>query len=390
MTVPSAPRRPGCLRRLMRGLLSLSVTVLVAGVALAGGAILHGSLATRAAMSDAPEPAPPLAVDLDTIALQDGFETARRFAGRFEPAQTVALAFEEGGRLDRLAVREGDRVVAGDVVARLDTRLLEAERTRLKAARAALAAQVELARRTDARRAELRKRGFASDQQADDSALALAQLEAREAEAEAAIAAIDVRLSKTALRAPFDGTVGARLLDTGAIAGPGAPVLSLLQDGPSRFRVGIDPALADRLAGTEGIVVETGQGAFPARLARTAPDLDPATQTLTVFLDVEEADLPARTTGEVTIPERVPARGAWLPLSALRQGPQGSWQIVTLARAETGAVAALEGVEIVSAEAERVFAIGTFADGTRFVASGVHRIVPGERLAVTDAAEAAP
>jgi multidrug efflux pump subunit AcrA (membrane-fusion protein) len=99
-------------------------------------------------------------------------------------------------------------VSRGEVIARLDTRLLEAERARLSASRAALAAQVELARRTDARQQTLLAEGHVTQQRVDESSLLLAQLEAALAEVDAGIAAVDVRLSKAVLRAPFDGRIG--------------------------------------------------------------------------------------------------------------------------------------------------------------------------------------
>ena len=95
-------------------------------------------------------------------------------------------------------------------MARLDTRLLEAERSRLAASRAALEAQAERARRTAKRQAELRDRGFATDQAMDDISLDLARLEAEIDAVDAGIDAARIDLDKVILRAPFPGTVALR------------------------------------------------------------------------------------------------------------------------------------------------------------------------------------
>jgi multidrug resistance efflux pump len=62
-----------------------------------------------------------------------------------------------------------------------------------------------------------------TQQRVDETSLQLAQLEAALAEADAGIAAVDVRLSKAVLRAPFDGTGRRAPAGCGAVAGPGGP-----------------------------------------------------------------------------------------------------------------------------------------------------------------------
>jgi multidrug efflux pump subunit AcrA (membrane-fusion protein) len=132
-----------------------------------------------------PNPAPSTTVAADRIEIVDDLIVTRRFTGQFEPLQEVALGFEEGGTIAEVLVREGLGVSRGEVIARLDTRLLEADRARLSASRAALAAQVELARRTDARQQTLLAEGHVTQQRVDETSLLLAQLEAALAEADA-------------------------------------------------------------------------------------------------------------------------------------------------------------------------------------------------------------
>ncbi len=378
--------RPHPIRRFAARVLTLSMTSAVLLVAVGTGAVTHGALASRAALSDAPAPAPALPVEIATLALQDSHIVPRRFAGQFEAPQQTALGFEEGGAILDITVREGDRVAAGDVLARLDTRLLVAERARLVAARDALDAQAELARRTNDRQSELRERGFATDQRVDDTSLALMQLRARIAEADAAIAALDVRLSKAELRAPYPGQIGMRMLNAGAVVSPGTAALTLVEDGPARFRVGVAPQLANALTLGETATIKTETGRLTAVLAQIAPELDPATRSRTLFFDVGGAAPPALSTGEITLMRQVAGRGAWVPLSALRQGPRGTWQIVTVADGADGLVAGTEAVEVLRLDADRAFIRGTFSDGMRYLPDGIHRVVPGERLAAIEGA----
>ena len=204
-------------RRAARLLGTVGVVCLAAGMGIAG----HAALSARAeAAGDAPV-APPTEVRAERLRLEASMRVERRFTGQFEARQDTALAFEEAGTLAEVMVREGDAVAAGAVLARIDTRLLEAERARLDAQRQALLAQAELARRTNERQGELQARGHAAQARIDETSLRLAQLTAGLAEIDAALVTVAVRLEKAVLHAPFAGRVGSRLADTGAVVSIG-------------------------------------------------------------------------------------------------------------------------------------------------------------------------
>ncbi len=354
------------------GIIALSVALILAG---------RGVLADRSAAASGPDPAAVTPVSTDRIAMTDHYEVTRRFSGQFEARQETALAFERAGTIAEVLVRDGDAVTRGQPIARLDTRLLEAEAKRLTAQRAGLEAQAELARRTNARQAELRERGHASDQRVDDTSLALAQLEAGIAEIDAALTSTQVNLGKSVLTAPFTGTIGARLVDAGTIAAPGSPVATLLQDGAPRFRAGLDPALAEALTLGDPVEITLGTGTRTATLAHLSPELDTMTRARTALFDVDGPAPPSRATGEVALTQRIEATGAWIPLSALRQGPRGTWILLTV---EDGAVAT-EAAEILHVQGARAFIRGTFTDGTEFITGGTHRVVPGQPVTAEEA-----
>lgn len=362
--------------------LGAAVTLLVLAGAVGGGLGLRDALARRIGAADGPPPAPPTAVAVARIEMRPAHEVVRRFSGQFEARQETPLGFEQAGTVLEVAVREGERVEAGAVLARLDTRLLEAERSRLEASRRGMAAQVELARRIDERQAELRRSGHVPTQRTDDSSLTLARLEAGLAETEAAIAAVQVRLSKARIAAPYAGVVGRRAMDAGAVATPGATAVTLLEEGPVLFRAGLDPALARRLEPGAATEIELAGARLPARLARLSPELDAATRSRTAFFEVEGPTPPSRTTGTVALTDRVEEPGAWVPLSALRRGPRGTWTLLTVVEGDDGAVVGVEAAEIVHLARGRAFVRGTFADGALFVPAGGHRVVPGEPVAI--------
>lgn len=377
----------GGLRRIAR--LGLTAAIIAASVI----AILAGRamLSERALASVSPEAVAPQAVLTARIDLQDGYAVERAFTGQIRPAQRTDLAFELGGTLAEIAVDEGDAVAAGAVIASLDTRLLETERTRLRASRQAVAAQAELAARTDRRQSALQARGFASTQASDAAALGLEELTARIAEIDAGLAAIDVRLEKARIRAPFAGRIAARHLDQGGNAGPGQPVVSLVETSDPVFQVGLAPDALGSVPEDGPVAIRFDGTVVDARLRAILPELDAATRTRTVQFTLSGHDLPAyRGTGTLVLSETVAARGAWVPVSALEDGPRGLWRLLTLVEGDGenggGLVVGTETVEILHATADRAFVRGTFRDGARFIADGTHRVVPGQAVrAIGDA-----
>lgn len=372
-------------KRALRGFATLTGTASVIAIAASAVWLASATLATRASAVDAPPPAPTTTVDAIRISPTDQMPVTRQFYGQIEAAQTVSLGFEQGGRLTILTVDEGDRVEAGDVIARLDTRILTAERTRLVASRDALAAQAELSRRTSARQTELRNRGFASDQAVDNAALGLTALKAQMAEVDAAITQVDVQLSQTELTAPFDGTIGARHVDPGAIMSVGAPVLDIRQDAAPLFRVGIDPKLAKTLAENPATITLDGTE-YAARFVGFRPDLDAQTRTRTALFEVDSNDPVYLAAGVLTVQTSLDQSGYAIPLRALQDGVRGLWTVLVLEPQEDGfATARAAAVEVLQIEDDTAYVRGTLQGEALIVPHGTHRLVPGDRVALAEA-----
>jgi len=370
---------------LFRGLVRGGVTVAFIAAAGGAGVLGYGALSARTAEVSGPDPAPATSVAPIAIELTDSLTLARVFTGQFEASQETVLGFEEAGTLAAVHVREGDRVAAGEVIATLDTRLLQAERQRLLASRDALAAQVELARLTNDRQQALWQAGHVPAQRADEAALQLAQHEAQLAEMAAAVAGVEVRLGNAEIRAPFAGRVGARVSDTGTVLSPGAAVVTLLETGAARFRVGLDPTLAASLDPETEVTIRSGLQVFTARLSELSPALDAATRSqIAVFDLTSDAMPPSGAAGEMTLDQHIQSTGAWVPISALRQGPRGTWLLLTVEGTEQPVVGS-EAAEILHLDAGRAFVRGSFTDGTLVLPAGTHRVVPGETVRLAGA-----
>jgi RND family efflux transporter MFP subunit len=156
-------------------------------------------------------------------------------SGVAEPIQRATFGTKLMGSVTEVLVREGDRVGEGQVLARIDGRDLAAKQAQVGAS----LAEAEAVRQ-DALSQAARIRGLYAD-----SAATRAQLDAVEtgvARAEAGVRAaraaseeLGAVTSYTTIRASFAGTVTQRLVDPGAFAAPGTPIVTV--EDASRLRV---------------------------------------------------------------------------------------------------------------------------------------------------------
>ncbi|MEM1272792.1 MAG: efflux RND transporter periplasmic adaptor subunit [Pseudomonadota bacterium] len=377
----SDPNSASRMRRAMGLFGRITTTAMTAALAAGLVALGAGGIATRASETPPPDAAPLPVVAAAPLVLAEGYAVERSFIGQIEPGRRLEVAFETGGTLEEIFPDEGQHVEQGSVLARLDTRALDAERRANLAARDALAAQLDLAMRTAERIEGLGASGFASDQRLDEVQLFVTELQARMIEIEAVIDAIDINLDKAVLRAPFSGEISARRADPGQTVAAGSGIMTLLEDGTPELHVGLPATLAATIDLETTFTAEVLGQHLAATLEQVRPDLDPVTRTQTLIFQLHGApELPVGQTGRIALRQSVPDPGSWVPLTALRAGPNDTWTILTV---ENGTVAST-GVEVLHASDADAFVRGAFSADTFLVAEGGHRLVPGEIVTLAE------
>jgi HlyD family secretion protein len=232
-------------------------------------------------------------------------------AGSVMACRRAKLAPPAGGRIEKLTVKEGDRVLPGQVLLRLWSEDVAARermsRDQLQTAKARVREVCELSRASarDAKRAdELRARNFISQEAVErartDAAAKQASCEsagAQVAEAEARVQAARADVDRTVLRAPFAGIVAEVNGEVGEYltpSPPGIPTLpavDLIDDSCLYVSAPIDEVDAAQLkVGMTGrVTLDAYRGrSFPGRVRRIAPYvLAVEKQARTVEVEVE-------------------------------------------------------------------------------------------------------
>ena len=208
---------------------------LVAGVALAA-LICVGGLAYWAGTRSAPAapaasaaksagPAPPgVVVEASKVSVVKLPQTLSA-VGSLRSDETVILRPEVAGRVSQILFREGERVTRGQVLVKLDDSVQKADLDRARA-------NLTLAKTKHERSIDLRNKGFISSQ-----ALEEAENNSKVAQADSEL--MSARIGKTALVAPFSGTIGLRQVSVGDYVKEGQDLVNLESIDPLKvdFRV---------------------------------------------------------------------------------------------------------------------------------------------------------
>ena len=149
-------------------------------------------------------------------------------SGSIAPFVQATVKSKVGGEVEQLKLREGQDVREGDVIARVDTRNLQAQYDREAAAVDKARADLELARLNRDKNRTLLEQKFISqntfEQTESTYAGSVAQLKLAEAEARVA----QINLQDAVIRAPFSGTIAKRLVQPGEKVSPDSDIVTLV------------------------------------------------------------------------------------------------------------------------------------------------------------------
>lgn len=333
---------------------------------------------TTQADNTMPEYLHPVAVQ--PARLQNHFDVEREFAGSVESSQNPTIAFELPGRLSELLVNEGDAASMGQVLARLDTQLLDAERQELEARADEINTELALARRNLARIERLEREQLASERERDELSSRVSLLEASLQRNQAGLDGNRIRLEKSLLRAPFDARIQLRLVDEGAVVAAGAPVFNLVATDRREVRAGLPVRLVSDLTVGDRLPIQVGNERVAGELIAIGAVVDQTTRSQVVRFAVA-ADWAPGELAYVTVSEPQQQTGAWLPETAVTEGLRGSWVVyVAIPTGDAQAILEKRSVTVHHASGGRIFVSGALAEDDLVVSSGLHRVAPGQRV----------
>lgn len=360
--------------------------------------------------------------------------------GSVKTRQQTMVAFQRPGLVQSLLCDEGQRVTSGQELAVMDNRHLLAEQQSIEAKlaqaqsvlrelnkgpraeviQAARSMVDDLNAQLDAQEMRLNrserllnsnsiaqqdyerelfaKQGLAARRDASQSQLdellagtRIEQIDAQQSmikSLEAEQRRIQYNLDDCIVRAPFDGIIVSRFIDSGAVVIAGAPVYELIDDKNLEIHLGVPQDLTEQLQAGNVYRVTAGDTIVEGRLRAVLPQLDAATRTYKAILDIslepeQHSSLAAGQLATVELIEEVAEPGFWIPSLALTADHSGLWCCYTATKDSAGnTIAVKQAVEILHMRDEFVFVRGTLLDGQILIRGGVPRVVAGQQVRV--------
>jgi RND family efflux transporter MFP subunit len=308
---------------------------------------------------------------------------ARSFVGVVRPRVETDLGFRVPGKVAERLIQAGDRVKAGQPLARLDTTDLALQLEQAQAELSAAKASLVSAEQEDRRIAELRREGWSTASVAEKQKAAVEEARGRRNRAERAVSLAANSLAYATLAADADGIVMATLVEPGQVVAQGAPAIRLAKTDTLEAVAAIPEALVDRVRAAQASVSlwSDPTRSYEARLRELSPAADATTRTYQARFTIVNPPprLDFGLTATVTLSDPESEKVARLPLSALFN--QGAGPSVYVVDAASGALS-LKPVEVMAYESNEVVLRGGVSEGELVVTLGVQKLDLSQRVRI--------
>ena len=188
----------------------------------------------------------------DTLTLQtNGLASGPVVTGTVQPERKADLRAEVSAVVLQVLKENGETVKRGDVLVKLDETAIRDSLNSAEASSRSASQALDQAERQLTRMKTLRASGMTSVQAMDDAEVRRNGAASEVAAARSRAALARQQISRTSVRAPFDGVVSDRKVSAGDTASPGKELVKVIDPGSMRFEGRVS---ADRIG-----VVKVGQ-----------------------------------------------------------------------------------------------------------------------------------
>lgn len=280
-----------------------------------------------------PELGPPQPRPVRVISLS-GAQTVKsvELSGEVRPRVESRLGFQVGGRLVERRVDLGQRVKAGDVLARIDASDLRLQESAARAQLDAARTEHDQAGIEYRRALDLRARNFVAQAEVDRRKAALDAAQSRVDALQSQLGVQSNQARYTDLKAPADGFITGVDVEVGQVVGPGIPVLRWAASRDMEVAVSIPEGRLQEVRdmGRATVRFWVDGDRVAARLREVSSMADPLTRSFQARLTLETVPEAIRYgMSAVALFERKQATdGFKIPLTALFAEEGKSWVFV--------------------------------------------------------------
>lgn len=253
--------------------------------------------------------------------VRDTIESAVAVSGDLRPIEEVVVRARIEGDLVAVPVREGDRVREGQLLARFEDSEQVSDRASAVADSAAAAGELATATWNAEQSEELFRAGAIPERDARAARQAVESARARLAAALARVRATSSLTRDTRILAPTNGTIERRFIENGEHVARGAELFTLVRSDVLELAAAVPARQATDIKPQQLVRFSAAGRTFEGRVARVSPTINTANRSLTVYVQIPNADGSVR--GNTLATGRIVGRSIpdalVVPVAALRQ-----------------------------------------------------------------------
>jgi RND family efflux transporter MFP subunit len=321
---------------------------------------------------------PPARVEVATAEVRD-LAPIVDVSGTVVSLNDSRIASEVEGVLTWLA-DVGDAVDKGDVIARIDPRLIRIELARAEANVARLQSDYQYRQRQLERTEELAAKNSASKTLLDEALAQRDQAQHSLADARAALERAQGDLRRSEIRAAFAGHVVERLASVGEFISVGEDVVRLVDTHRIEISLPASIALSKFVAPDTRVLVRNGGVEREHRVRTVVPVGDAVSRMVEVRLAVNEGEWIVGTPVQVSLPSDTPVSTVAVPRDALVERG-GRAYVYKVGEDNTAEQIAIDASSIVGLW---VGVANGIAAGEQVIVRGAERLSPGQAVEIID------
>ncbi len=226
----------------------------------------------------------------DVATLKNGvIENSVAVSGNLRPIETIEIRSRLNGDIDAVYVQEGERVGAGQVLARFESSQQESSRRGAEADREAARSQLQTATWAAEQSAALFKAGAIAEQENRASQQAVVAAQAAVAASEARLRTASAVAGDTRVLAPSSGIIDIRSVQPGERVSISTPLFTLVRNETLELAANVPARMANLVMPGQSVRLSLDDRTIESKVARVSPTVDPVSRSVTVYVRVPNA-----------------------------------------------------------------------------------------------------
>ncbi len=223
----------------------------------------------------------------DVTTLKAGLiENAVSVSGNLRPIETIEVRSRLNGDINAVYVQEGQRVTAGQVLARFESSQQESGRRGAEADREAALSQLQTVTWAAEQSAALFKAGAIAEQEHRAAQQAVVAAQAMVAASDARLRTASAVAGDTRVLSPSSGVIDVRSVQPGERVSISTPLFTLVRNETLELAANVPARMANLVQPGQLVRLSVDDRTIESRVARVSPTVDPVSRSVTVYVRV--------------------------------------------------------------------------------------------------------